>query len=174
VLSLGRLVPIKGVDRAVRAMAGIDAELVVAGDGLSRGSLEALAKDLQVRARFTGIVRGDAKRDWLVAADAFVLPSLRLPSGRTEGTPTALLEAMSAGLPVIASAVGGIPDVVTHEKNGLLVPPDDVPALHAALSRVATDAALRKRLSRAAKTAAKRYVWSELAPHLEELLTVRA
>src|SRR5262249_48125548 len=112
----------------------------------------------------------DAKRDWLAAADAFVLPSLRLSSGRTEGTPTTLLEALSAGLPVVASEVGGVPDVCARDKSALLVAPGDVAALRDAVSRLAGDAALRKRLARAAKTVAKRYTWDAIAPNVEALL----
>lgn len=171
-LSLGRLVPVKGIDGAVRAIGDVDgAELVVAGEGPERDVLEEGARAAQARVRFVGVVRGEVKRDWLTAADAFVLPSRRLPSGRTEGTPTALLEAMSAGVPVVASDVGGVPGVVTHERTGLLVPPGDDRALAAALTRLATDAALRRRLGRNARATAKHYSWDALAPNLEALLT---
>jgi glycosyltransferase involved in cell wall biosynthesis len=73
--------------------------------------------------------------------DAFVLPSL------TEGTPMALLEAMATGVPVLASAVGGVPAVISNGENGLLVPPADVPALANAMQTVLSSGRLREKLS---------------------------
>lgn len=170
-LSLGRLVPVKGTDDTVRAVARLDdASLLVAGDGPERDSLERLARDCHADARFLGTVTGGAKRDLFAAADAFVLASRVLPSGRTEGAPTAVLEAMDAGLPVVATDVGGVASLVAHERTGLLVPPGDVDALTHALARVRDDALLRRRLSRAARKTAERYGWSALAPHLDALV----
>lgn len=170
VLSLGRLVPIKGTDDAIRASAALQCPLLVAGAGPERGTLESLAHTLGADARFLGVVTGAAKRDLFAAADAFVLASRVLSSGRTEGTPTTLLEAMAAGLPIAATDVGGVAAVVTHERNGLLVPAGDLPALTAALARLRDDAALRKRLTRAARTTAALYTWGALAPHLDALV----
>src|SRR5439155_17641773 len=76
----------------------------------------------------------------LAAADIFVLPS------RSEAFPNALLEAMAAGLPVVASAVGGILEIVEHGRTGLLVPPGDASALADRLMRVMADPALGRRL----------------------------
>jgi len=166
VLSLGRLVPIKGIDRAIAAVAPLpDVELIIAGDGPSRSRLERGA-----RARFVGVVSGVRKAEFLRAADAFVVPSVELPSGRTEGTPIAALEAAQAGLPIIASRTAGLEEVLVHERSALLVPPGDAVALRAAIERLRDDAALRRRLGRAAKTVAKRYLWSELGPRFEGLL----
>lgn len=81
---------------------------------------------------------------FLAAADVFALPSLR------EGMPLSLLEAMAAGLPVVASAVGGVPEVVKNESTGLLVPPGDVEALETALHRLLKDPELSSRLGRGA------------------------
>lgn len=129
---VGRLSHEKGADVLVRAVAKVSDERVVAvviGDGEQRGPLEALALRLGVaeRVRFCGTVH-DASR-LLSAFDMFALPS------RTEGTPIALFEAIAAGLPVIASAVGGVPDVVS-EREALLVPADDPDALAAAITLV--------------------------------------
>jgi len=119
VLSLGRLVRVKGTDDLVRAVATLhDGSLLVAGAGPERIPLEQLAHDRSTRARFLGLVTGAEKRDLFAAADAFVLASRVLPSGRTEGTPTTLLEAMAAGLPVVATNVGGVASIVAHERNG--------------------------------------------------------
>lgn len=167
VLSLGRLVPIKGVEHAIEATHGLEnVQLVVAGDGPSRSELEAHAS----RARFVGPRFGVEKAELLRAADVFVVPSIELPSGRTEGTPTAALEAALAGRPIIASRVAGLAEVFEHERSALLVPPGDSRALRSAILRLQEDAALRRRLGRAAKTVGKRYLWSALAPRLEELV----
>lgn len=165
VLSIGRLVPIKGLDVACEAVD--DDHLWIAGDGPLRATLTR-------RARLFGPVQGDQKRDLLCAADVFVLPSLVEPDGRTEGMPTAVLEAAEAGLPIVASAVGGIPEIFTHERDALLVPPGDARALRDAIVRLRDDAALRRRLGRAARALGRRYLWSELAPRLEDMLSITA
>lgn len=82
--------------------------------------------------------------EWLGNIDIFVLPSL------TEGTPMTLLEAMSAGLPVLACAVGGVPLMVAHGENGLLVAPGDPQKLSEGLSLLLRDPSFRARLGRAA------------------------
>ena len=75
-----------------------------------------------------------------------------------------LIEAMAAGLPVIASRVGGIPALVDHDVNGLLVPPGDAAALAAAISRVLTEPGTAARLAAAARQTAQQYTWPALAP----------
>ncbi len=175
VLALGRLVRVKGLEVAVRALEGVEgAELLVAGEGPDRDGLIALAAARGVRLRLLGVVGPARKADLLHAAHAFVLPSVRLASGRTEGTPVALLEAAHAGLAIAASEVGGVGEVLEHDRSGLLVPPADPRALRAALVRLRDDRALRRRLGRAAQTVGRRYLWPALAPRLEALLFDRA
>jgi glycosyltransferase involved in cell wall biosynthesis len=108
-----------------------DACLLLVGDGIRRRSVERLAeaRGLGGRAVFTGF-REDVP-DLLRTMDCFVLASTR-----TEGVPQSLLQAMAVGCPVVASAVGGIPDVVQHGVNGLLVPPGDPAALAEAIRTV--------------------------------------
>lgn len=101
VLFLGRLVPIKGVDRVIDALAGTDATLLVAGDGPLRPALERRARRQGVDARFLGWVREPLKSALLHAADVLALPSRTLPSGRGEGAPVVAMEARAAGLPVV-------------------------------------------------------------------------
>jgi glycosyltransferase involved in cell wall biosynthesis len=169
-LSMGRLIQLKGVDQAIDALTTLpELELIVAGDGPARPWLEQRARRARARVRFVGEIHGATKSAWLSAVDAFVLPSRVLPSGRSEGVPGALLEAMDHGLPVIASDVGGVSDVLEHEQNGLLVPPEDAAALAAAIGRL-DDGKLRAALGRAARKTAAMYHWSEIAPRLEELL----
>lgn len=132
VLALGRLAPEKALDRLIDAAAAASApcELVLTGDGPERVALEKRARDRGIAARvhFPGFVQDVAFQ--LEAAHVFALPSLR------EGLPMALIEAACAGLPVIASRVGGVPELVRDGETGRLVTPGDVDALRAALDEV--------------------------------------
>jgi glycosyltransferase involved in cell wall biosynthesis len=113
VLFLGRLVPIKGADILLDAAGGA-MRLVVAGDGPLRAELERAAARLGVDARFEGEV-GPAERAALMCAcDALAVPSRVLADGRHEGLPIVILEAMAAGLTVVAADTGGIGEVVRH------------------------------------------------------------
>lgn len=146
---VARLAEQKGHDVLLDAVAGEPAlaslHLLVVGDGERRAAIErrAAALGLGARTRFAGARRDLG--DLLHAMDLFVLPS------RWEGLPLALVLAMGAGLPVVASRVGGIPEVVRDGETGLLVPPGDAAALGAALARVAGDPALRARLGASAR-----------------------
>lgn len=172
-LSLGRLVPIKGLDRAIDALAGLDVELVIAGDGPERRRLEDHAARRRAPVRFLGVRTGRAKAELFAAADAFVLPSLELASGRTEGTPTTALEAAAAGLPIVASATGGLAEVFAEGRSALLVPPGDARALRAALARLVGNAPLRRRLASGARRLGHAFTWEALAPRIEALLEDR-
>jgi glycosyltransferase involved in cell wall biosynthesis len=90
-------------------------------------------------------------------------------AGNVDGLPNTLLEALAAGRPVVASRVAGIPDIVEHDVNGLLVPPGDSAALAGALDRLVREAGTRARLARAAReTAVHRLTWEEAARCFEE------
>ncbi len=148
--AVGRLDRQKGFDVLLHAVVGLpDVLVTVVGDGPERVSLMRLADDLGLRDRvsFPGWSADPAAS--LRTVDILAVPS------RYEGLPLVVLEAMLAGVPIVASAVGGVPDAVTHDRSGLLVPPDDVPALTDALRRVSLDHALRRRLSDAAQREAR-------------------
>ena len=116
---------------------GLAPTLLIAGDGPHRAAMEQQARSKNLDTiRFLGF-RSDVP-DLLEAADFFVLPSL------TEGLPLSVLEAMAHGLPVVATDVGGIPEVVEAGETGLLVPPQDSAALSHALRRIITEADLRE------------------------------
>jgi glycosyltransferase involved in cell wall biosynthesis len=142
---VARLQPEKGFDVFLHAVAelaphspGVD--FVVIGDGPLREDLAALARRLGVaeRVRFLGL-RHDA-RALIARLDVLAVSSI------TDGAPLVVLEAMAAGVPVVASAVGGIPDQVVEGETGLLVEPGDPSALAAALATVLRDESLRRRL----------------------------
>jgi glycosyltransferase involved in cell wall biosynthesis len=123
-----------------------DARLVLAGDrGAERAARLITELDIAETAEVRSWLDPDQVAELLGGADVFVLPS------RSEGQPMALLEAMAHGLCVVASDVGGIPEMVEDGHSGLLVPPDDPDALQSALRRVLADPALRARLGAAAR-----------------------
>lgn len=143
----GRLGPQKALGTALAALAvtpGVT--LVVAGDGPERSALESQARELGLgeRVRFLGSVSRDVVLRLFRAADASVLPSA------WENFPHTVVEALAVGCPVIATKVGGVPEVVRDGENGLLVPPQDVAALAAALDRFFSDGDLAERLAEAA------------------------
>jgi glycosyltransferase involved in cell wall biosynthesis len=153
VLATGSLVPRKGHAVLIKALAAqppdIPWRLAIAGNGPERGALEALVASLKLDSRVQLLGHRDDVGDLLAAADIFAMPSL------WEGLPLALLEAMAAGKPVVASATSGIPEAVTSEKNGLLTQPGSVPELDMALTRLLTDAPLRCRLAVCAERTAR-------------------
>jgi glycosyltransferase involved in cell wall biosynthesis len=170
VLSVGRLVSIKGLGYAIDAVAAMtDAELVIVGEGPERDALEQHARAKNAPVRFVGAAFGAEKQAWFAASDLFVVPSLSLASGRTEGMPTTLLEAMAHGLVPVVSDTGGIGDVVRHRENGLLVPERNSDALRRGLSSLREPSA-RTKLSREAKKTGVSYTWPALAPNLAALL----
>lgn len=138
ILSVGRLVPIKGFDILLRAAAEANrsparrATVVILGDGPERARLERLAHALNVDLHLPGFVPRDSVARWMAAADVYVQPSLRLASGRTEGKPRAALEALAAGVPVVTSDSGGLAEL----SGAWTVPAGDVRALSRRLAMV--------------------------------------
>jgi glycosyltransferase involved in cell wall biosynthesis len=171
-LCLCRLIPLKGVEHVIDAMRlSPDVTLVIAGDGPARQALEARAHALGGRVHFAGEVHGPQKHALWSAADVFISASVVAESGRTEGMPTVLLEAMAHGLPVVATDVGGVRDVLLPGENALLVPPENPRAIAAAIGALQTDAALRAHLAENARATAAQYTWSTLGPHFAALFS---
>ncbi len=149
--TVGRLEVRKGTDVLLEAAARLwrnglpELRLLVVGDGPLRDELPALAARLGIADRV--LMLGDRAdvSDVLGALDVFVLPS------RTEGMSNALLEAMATALPVVATAVGGNPEVVTAETTGMLVPPDDSIAMADAVARLVASPQDAARLGAAAR-----------------------
>lgn len=158
--TVGRLVEEKNhrlLLRAVEPIAG--AELVIVGDGPLRRELECQAGP---SVRFLG-QRADVAA-LLAGFDVFVLPS------STEGMSIALLEAMAAGCPIVATAVGGNTELIQHEVTGLIVPPDDQVALQSAIERLLSDGVLAARLGKSAReTSRQRYSVTAMTQRYEEL-----
>ncbi|MBN2247179.1 MAG: glycosyltransferase [Coriobacteriia bacterium] len=159
-LFAGRLSAEKGVAHGIEAARRAGVELDVAGDGPLAGELAA-ADGI----RLHGHLEPAGVSALCARARAMVVPSIGY-----ENAPMTVLEAMAAGTPVIASAVGGIPEQIENGVHGLLVPPGDVDALSTAMRRLATDDALVARLGAAARERAERAF--SAARHIERLLDV--
>ena len=142
--------PEKGYDvllDAARLIAdrGLPVRIAAAGRGPLAATLQARHVDLALGDRFQFLGQRDDVLQLLAGADAFVLAS------RQEGLPVTLMEATSLGLPIVATMVGGVPQVLERDVNALLVPPNDPSALAEAMARLASDPELRDRLGRQAQ-----------------------
>jgi glycosyltransferase involved in cell wall biosynthesis len=154
-LFVGRLVYYKGVDVLVRAMAGVDADLVLVGDGLLEAQLRRLATERGIapRVSFLPALHDEELCAWYHAADVFCLPSV----ARSEAFGLVQIEAHAAGTPVVSTALTtGVPYANLDGVTGLIVPPGDELALREALTRLLSDDELRARLGRQAQARALR------------------
>lgn len=177
ILSIGRLIPLKGHSYLISAMPGIlkklpNARLTIVGDGPDRGYLEALARDIGVSdsVTFEGELETGKIPKTLWNHDIFVLPSIVTESGETEGLGTVLLEAMSAGVPVIGTNVGGITDIIKDGKSGILVPERSSEALVEAVIRIASDTKLTEKLISQGEDDVKEiFSWDKVATKFDAL-----
>jgi colanic acid/amylovoran biosynthesis glycosyltransferase len=152
IVCAGRLAPVKGQHVLIAAMAalvneGRDIRLRLAGDGPDRIALrqDVEKRGLSDRVSFEGSVNQDRMLDLYRESDALVLSSF------AEGLPVVLMEAMAMEIPCVAPWVNGIPEIVTHETDGLLVPPGDAQALAQSIGRLMDDAELRHALGQEAR-----------------------
>jgi len=168
ILYVGRLTPEKGVDTLLRALALLDrsVRLRIVGAGPERNTFERLAAVLGIseRAEFIGAVidRAELTREYR-EADVFVLPS------RSEGFGYVLLEAMATGTPIVATAVGAIPDLIRDGWNGVLVSKDDPVSLAAAFKRMLVDPELRSFCAEHGVETVRQYVFERQTERWIEL-----
>jgi len=150
-----------------------DVHLTMVGPDKGDGSLQAtrhLAVELGVADRIAwpgGVPKADVPA-WLSQGDIF------LNTTNVDNTPVSVLEALACGLCVVSTNVGGIPYLLEHEEDALLVPPNDLEAMAAAVRRVLTEPGLAERLSRNARKKAEGFDWSAVLPQWEELLWAMA
>ncbi len=168
IASVARLEPQKDPEALIRAFAaasstGSPCHLLMAGEGSLRTRARECAERCQVAARvhFLGALRDVP--ELLGASDLFALAS------RWEGNPLSVMEAMAAGLPVVATAVGGVPELVDHGVTGLLVPPADAEALERALAALAADAGRRRAMGEAARARAAAFSVEAMVAAYSEL-----
>ena len=164
---VGRLYPAKGLSylfSAVREIADKHRRiaLLIVGDGAQRHELETMARDLKIKAIFTGWQHNIVPYYSLM--DIFVLPSL------FEGLPNVILEAMAMKKPVVATRVGGNPDVLSNGVNGFLVPVRDVTQLAVALEKLIEDEELRMRMGATNRQKVEKYfLWSHTVDKVEKI-----
>ena len=167
IVTVGRLVPWKQVDRLIKAVAQCEGTgLVIVGDGPDRNRLEQLVRGqaLSDRVYFAGQRKQEETVSLMAACDLFVLNSTY------EGLPHVVLEAMGAGLPVVATAVGGTPEIVKNGKNGILLRPDANGLLSETIAKLVSSSAERERLAMGAKQTAHRFRRSRMIDETEAVL----
>jgi glycosyltransferase involved in cell wall biosynthesis len=170
-LSVGRLRYQKGHDILLRALPKVlekfpNAMLLIAGEGVLRQELQAEADRLQISKQVQLLGVRDDIYILMTLADLFLFPS------RFEGMPNALLEAMGYGLPVIATAVQGVDEIIRDGENGIIVPLDDPVAVSNAILRLLNDPDERQRLGKAAQgTIEKEYTLNDMCSQFDKLLT---
>lgn len=165
-LFVGRMGYQKNVPLLLHALEGISEqfETTLVGDGEDLAQLQQLAADLHLKnITFAGRADGTALRAYYKNADIFVLPSER------EGMPLVLLEAMAMAMPIVATDVTGTRDVVSHAKNGYLVPLDDADAFRNALLKVAADDLMFQKLSQSSRAMADKYSWPIISEQFEAM-----
>lgn len=171
ILCVARQYPRKHIADLIRAFAQVrqrlpDARLVIIGDGPEHANLKTLAHTLGLGAscQLLGALPSDDEvRAWYYRADLFCLPSVQ------EGFGIVFLEAMAAGLPIVATTAAAIPEVVPHGMAGLLVPPADVTALADALTTLLGDSSLRQRYGSFGRDYVAQFDWMRVA---EQFLAV--
>ncbi len=178
ILFVGRLVEKKGVTHLIRAVSELsqadraNTRLWIVGDGEDRPALEHQVDELNIRAivKFWGKVDNSSLPDFFAAADVFAAPSIEASSGDTEGQGVVIIEAFSAGLPAIGTKVGGIPEVITHNKTGLLIEPAGHTNLKHALAQLLNNDQLAKQIAITAQQHAKEnYDWPVIAGRFKDL-----
>ncbi|MCK5850207.1 MAG: glycosyltransferase family 4 protein [Kiritimatiellae bacterium] len=165
VIFVGNLIPRKGVDVLIEAMMDIpDAALVIAGDGPEKKRLMAMAKGMNVE--FVGRLEPCDVREFMVRRGRVLV----LPAVAGEGFPNVILEAMSVGLPVIASDIAGIGDLLEGGEAGKIVPPSDSALLRVAIEELLNNQDAWRELSRAGKKASQKYSWDQVSSLFESVL----
>jgi glycosyltransferase involved in cell wall biosynthesis len=169
-LCVGRLSKEKGHEDLVRAIAvvrqrapAIDFRVVLLGEGPEHASIERLSVQLGVRERIVFAGHHPDTATYYSLADVFILPS------HSEGSPNALLEAMAAGVPTVATAVGGVPEIAVHEENALLVAKGDSVKMGEEIIRLLTDASLRARLVENSRQVTERYTRESYRKNVVEI-----
>jgi glycosyltransferase involved in cell wall biosynthesis len=168
ILFVGSLYPVKGVQYLITAMKKIhedipDARLILVGDGVERERLVALSIQLGIQkyVQFVGKVPHKEVQTFMQQADVFVLPSL------SEGFGIVILEAMACGLPIVATRVGGIPEVIKNDINGYLVEPKRPDEIAEKILILLQNDQLRNEISRTNVAAVKAYAWENIVDQLE-------
>lgn len=170
IVYIGSLLPVKGVEYLIEAINILHQthpkiSLTIVGDGSNRRSLEQIVKKhgLEQNIIFTGKISHEDVPNRLNSNDIFVLPSI------SEGMPNVLLEAMAAGLPIVATNVGGIPDIVKNNKNGYLVEPKNPQQLAERIHFLIENTEIHRIISEQNQVDAQKYDWNNIITKLENI-----
>lgn len=171
VLFVGRLVEKKGVAYLIEAMKEIDALLVIVGDGPIKEKLVDQSADMKERVVFLGAKTHKELKTIYASSDIFVAPSITAKDGDQEGIPTAIMEAIASGLPVIASDSGGISDLITSGINGFLCKEKDVIELRNNINMLIKNSELVDRFKKESKLIVSRYDYNVIAERYKKILS---
>lgn len=170
IIFVGSLYQVKGVSYLIHAMKRItennkNIELLIVGDGYDREYLKNLVMQLNLEKSviFIGEIPHDEVAKYLSNADVFVLPSL------SEGFPNILLEAMAVGIPIVATKVGGLPEIITDNKNGFLVEPKNSDQLADKILHLLRSPKLQKQISYNNLRKASAYSWEKVIISIENI-----
>jgi len=171
IISVSRLIPRKGTHHVIKAFARLlprfpELRLLIVGDGVWKEELERLARELGVanRVDFKGFVPHERLGEILPAADVFAL------TPEYEGLGIVFIEALACGVPVVASSVGGILDIIENGRNGFLVPPGDVEKLLDALEKLLTNDDLQRKFrEEGLRVVREKFLWENILSRIEEL-----
>lgn len=170
ILFVGRLVEIKGVTYLIDAMKSIDAILVIVGNGPLREELELQSKPLKGKVIFWGTKTHEELKEIYASADIFAVPSVSTQAGGKEGLGIVILEAMASGLPVVATRTGGIPDLITEGKNGLLFEQKNIIQMAECINKILNDEELRISLINEGIKTVEDYDYKNIAKRYKEIL----
>lgn len=170
IMFVGSLRPVKGVKYLIEAMKitadkNKNMRLFIVGDGEERKYLENLVRNLNIEryVTFVGKVPNEKVPEYMAASDVFVLPSL------SEGFPVTVVEAMASGLPIVATNIRGLPEIIKNGENGFLVKPESPIEIAEKVLLLLEDDELRERISRNNKGKAKEYSWEAIIGKLERV-----
>jgi len=164
ILFIGRLAEKKGVEYLIQAVKIVTQSLkrinvYIVGEGPLKEQLLNLSKELGMEEiiEFTGPQSGKTKIEYFAIADVLVVPSIKTEFGDVEGIPVVLMEGLASGKGIVASSVGGIPEIITHNINGLLAPEKDSQSLAQSIIKVLSSNKLKLKLEQGAKKSSWKY-----------------
>ena len=170
IVYVGRLVQYKGVQYLIDAMAEVDADLYIVGDGPMREELERRADAYRDKIRFLGALGHEKLAEVYSAADVCCFPSFRDEDGAEEGRPTTIMEAMACGRPIVTCPTGGIVDTIHDGVNGIMAREKDAHDLATKIKMLLDDSALAERIGRQAAEDVKQYDWREIARQYADVI----
>jgi glycosyltransferase involved in cell wall biosynthesis len=185
ILFVGRLVEKKGLEYLIKAMPKIikvipGSKLFIIGEGPMEEKLKTATNELSVSESvdFLGPMGHKQIVSYYAASDAVVIPSIIDSFGETEGMPAVLMESLAMGLPVVASSISGIPDIIEDGSNGWLVAPSDADALARKIIEVLNmDSVILRQISEKARITAERYDWANIGKiykeYIDRIVSVR-